>query len=97
MNNEKMHYIAVSLDSNYNNIIIMGFLSDKKAEKAIENIQALEHTKYGCTWYSIDYYGYSNTEDVLNYYRNNKIVYFTQRKTSLGKKAIEHILQKLEN
>ena len=33
------HYIVVSLDINYNNIIIIGFNTEKKADNAIDRIR----------------------------------------------------------
>ncbi len=89
------HYIAVSLDINYNNIIIIGFNTEKEANNAIEKLKFYEDSYHGCTWFSIDYYGHSSIESVLDYYKNYNIVCIKERKSYFSDNAILWIDKKL--
>ena len=85
------HYIAVSLDINYKNIVIMGFSTEKKAENAIEKLNFYGNRYYGCTWFSIDYYGHCKEQEIRSYYKNNNIIQFIDRKNPLNDKSISAI------
>lgn len=89
------HYIAVSLDINYKNIIIMGFDTERKADNAIEKLNAYGNRYYGFTWFSIDYYGHCEEQEVRNWYYNRNIVQFIDSKTPLNNKAISAISKAL--
>ena len=89
------HYIAVSLGINYKNIVIMGFSTEKKADNAIDRIRKYVTNKYGYTWFSVDYYGYSSLESVLDYYKNYNIVCVKERKSYFSDNAILWIDKKL--
>ena len=82
------HYIAVSLDINYKNIVIMGFSTEKKADNAIEKLKFYEDNYHGCTWFSIDYYGHCEKQEVRSYYKNNNIIQFIDRKIPLNDSMI---------
>lgn len=85
------HYIAVALDSNYKNIVIIGFSTERKADNAIEKLNFYGYYFYGCTWFSIDFYGYCDEQEVRSYYSNNNIVQFIDRKTPLNNRAISAV------
>ena len=85
------HYIVVSLDINYKNIIIMGFSTERKADNAIEKLNFYGDRYYGCAWFSIDNYGKCEEQEIISYYSNNNIIQFMERKTPLNNKAISAI------
>ncbi len=82
------HYIAVSLDIKYKNIIIMGFSTERKADNAIEKLNFYGNDYYGCEWFAVDNYGVCEEPEVRSYYSNNNIVQFKNRRTPLNDRAI---------
>lgn len=82
------HYIVVSLDIKTNNIIIIGFNIEKGADKSIEKLSVYGDRYYGCAWFSIDYYGKCEEQEVRSYYSNKNIVQLIDRKTPLNNRAI---------
>ena len=85
------HYIAVSLDVEYNNVVIIGFGTEKKADNAIEKLNFYGNKYYGCAWFSVDYYGHCEEQEVRSYYKYNNIIQVIDRKNPLNNMAISAI------
>ena len=85
------HYIVVSLDIKYKNAIIIGFSTEKRANNAIEKLNFYGYEYYGCTWFSIDNYGFCEEQEIISYYSNKNIIQFMERTTPLTNKAITAI------
>lgn len=82
------HYITVSLDIEHNNSIIMGFDSERKVDKALAELKSYEDNYHGCTWFSIDYYGKCEEQDVLSWVGEKNIIKIIDRKTPLNISAL---------
>lgn len=89
------HYITVSLDIEHNNIIIMGFDSERKADKAIEKLNEYETNYHGCTWFSIDDYGKCEEQEVRSWGGEKNIIKLIDRKTPLNNKEINAMNKEL--
>ena len=68
---------------------------EKKADNAIEKLKFYEDSYHSCTLFSVDYYGYSSLESVLDYYKNYNIVCMKERKSYFSDNAILWIDKKL--
>jgi len=89
------HYITVSFDYEYDNIIIMGFDTERKAENAIEKLEFYEDNYHECKWFSIDDYGKCEESDILSWVGEKNIVQFVDRKTPLTFKEISAMCKEL--
>ena len=89
------HYITVSLDVEYSNIIIMGFDTERKADNAIEALESYEDNYHGCTWFSIDDYGKCEESEVRSWVGEKNIIKLVDRKTPLTFEEISAMCKEL--
>lgn len=89
------YYITVSLDIEHNNIIIIGFDSERKADNAIAELESYEDNYHGCTWFSIDDYGKCEESDILSWVGEKNIIKLIDRKTPLTIKEISDMCKEL--
>jgi len=86
------HYITVSLDIEHNNIIIMGFESERKADNAIAALKSYEDNYHECKWFSIDDYGKCEENEVRC---EKNIIKLVDRKTPLTFEEISAMCKEL--
>ena len=89
------HYITVSLDIEHNNIIIIGFDTERKADNAIEKLESYEDNYHECTWFSIDDYGKCEENEVISWVGEKNIIKLVDRKTPLTFKEISAMCKEL--
>lgn len=85
------YYIVVSLDIKYKNAVILGFSTEKRADNAIEKLNAYGDRYYGCAWFAVDYYGHCEEYDIRSWYRAKNIIQVINRKTPINNRAISAI------
>ena len=89
------HYITISLDIEHNNIIIMGFDSERKADNAIEKLESYEDNHHECKWFSVDDYGKCEEYEVRSWCSEKNIIKLIDRKTPLTTKEISAMCKEL--